>query len=69
MLASTLRNVSRGFATVVETTGLKVAAIDSGQPTVAVTFLVKAGSRYETKPGVSHALKTFAFKVSTTFCH
>lgn len=60
------RNASRivrNFATVVESAGVKVAAVDHGQPTSAVTFLVKAGSRFETKPGVAHALKNFAFKV------
>lgn len=61
------RNASRivrSFATVVDTAGVKVAALDHGQPTSAVTFLVKAGSRFESKPGVAHALKNFAFKVS-----
>ena len=64
---SSKRNVSRiarNFATVVDTAGVKVASIDNGQPTSAVTFLVKAGCRFENKPGVAHALKNFAFKVS-----
>jgi hypothetical protein len=55
--------IARSFATVVDTAGVKVAALDYGQPTSAVTFLVKAGSRFESKPGVAHALKNFAFKV------
>jgi ubiquinol-cytochrome c reductase core subunit 2 len=68
MLATrvTTRNASRmarSFATVVDSAGVKVAAVDYGQPTSAVTFLVKAGSRFESKPGVAHALKNFAFKV------
>jgi ubiquinol-cytochrome c reductase core subunit 2 len=54
----------RSFATVADASGVKVAAIDNGQPTSAVTFLVKGGSRFETKPGVAQALKNFAFKVS-----
>lgn len=54
---------TRHFATVVDSAGVKVAAADSGEPTSAVTFLVKAGSRYESKPGVAHALKNYAFKV------
>lgn len=65
MLAAT-RNaprIARNFATVVDTAGVKVAALDYGQPTSAVTFLVKAGSRFESKPGIAHALKNFAFKV------
>ncbi|KAJ8522190.1 hypothetical protein ONZ45_g1217 [Pleurotus djamor] len=63
--ASAARNVSRlarTFATVVDSAGFKVAAVDPSQPTSAVTVLVKAGSRYETKPGLAHALKNFAFK-------
>lgn len=64
---SAARNASRfvrRFATVVDTAGVKVAAVDNGEPTSAVTFLVKAGSRYENKPGVAHALQNFAFKVN-----
>jgi hypothetical protein len=64
--ASAVRNVSRiarSFATVVDTAGFKVATIDYNQPSTAVTLLVKAGSRFESKPGVAHALKNFAFKV------
>jgi ubiquinol-cytochrome c reductase core subunit 2 len=64
--ASTTRTVqciARSFATAVDSAGLKVAALDNNQPTSAVTILIKAGSRYEPKPGVAHALKNFAFKV------
>jgi len=63
--ASAVRNVSRiarSFATVVDTAGFKVATIDYNQPSTAVTLLVKAASRFESKPGVAHALKNFAFK-------
>ena len=62
--ARTASRIARNFATVVDTAGVKVAAVDNGEPTSAVTFLVKAGSRFESKPGVAHALKGFAFKVS-----
>ena len=69
---TTVRNstrLARSFATVVDSvSGVKVAAIDNGQPTSAVTFLVKAGSRFENKPGVAHALKNFAFKVRQRLC-
>lgn len=70
MLASraSVRNVqriARSFATVVDTTGVKVAAVDYNQPTSSVTVLVKAGSRFEPIQGVANALKNFAFKV----CH
>jgi len=66
--ASTARNIqriARSFATVVDTIGVKVAAVDYNQPTSSVTVLVKAGSRFEPKQGVANALKNFAFKV----CH
>ena len=53
----------RSFASVVDAGGAKVAALDVGQPTSSVTLLVKAGSRFESKAGVAHALKNFAFKV------
>ncbi|KAI0309908.1 Metalloenzyme, LuxS/M16 peptidase-like protein [Amylostereum chailletii] len=57
------RTSARGFATVVDAAnGLKVAAVDNGQPTSSVTVLLKAGSRYESKPGVAHVLSNFAFK-------
>ena len=61
--ASRIARSARRYATVVDSAGVKVAAADNGEPTTAVTVLVKAGSRYETKPGVAHALKNFAFKV------
>ncbi|KAI0651058.1 ubiquinol-cytochrome C reductase complex core protein 2 [Trametes meyenii] len=54
--------IARNFATVVDSAGVKVAAADNGEPTSAVTFIVKAGSRFESKPGVAHALKNYAFK-------
>ncbi|KAF8994875.1 ubiquinol-cytochrome C reductase complex core protein 2 [Cyathus striatus] len=64
--ASASRNVQRiakrSLATVADATGIKVAAVDHGQPTTAVTLLVKAGSRFQSKEGVAHALKNFSFK-------
>ncbi|KAI0744449.1 LuxS/MPP-like metallohydrolase [Earliella scabrosa] len=60
--ASRIARSARRFATVVDSAGVKVAAADNGEPTTAVTVLVKAGSRYEPKPGVAHALKNYAFK-------
>ncbi|PPQ85756.1 hypothetical protein CVT25_003074 [Psilocybe cyanescens] len=67
--ASTARNaqrIARSFATVVDSTGVKVAAVDYNQPTASVTVLVKAGSRFEPKEGVANALKNFAFKSTKT---
>ncbi|CEL59165.1 ubiquinol-cytochrome c reductase core subunit 2 [Rhizoctonia solani AG-1 IB] len=55
----------RSFATAVDASGVSVAAVDHGQPTAAVTVLVKAGSRYETQPGIAHLLKNFAFKTTS----
>ncbi|CAE6534779.1 unnamed protein product [Rhizoctonia solani] len=55
----------RSFATAVDASGVSVAAVDHGQPTAAVTVLVKAGSRYETQQGTAHLLKNFAFKTTS----
>ena len=59
--------ISRTYATVVDSAGIKVAAVDNGQATSSVTVLVKAGSRYEPKPGVANVLKNFAFRVNLPF--
>ncbi|KAF8624075.1 hypothetical protein AX15_006083 [Amanita polypyramis BW_CC] len=66
--ASAARNaqrIVRNFATVVDAAGVKVTSVDHGQPTSAVTVLVKAGSRFQPKAGVAQALKNFAFKSTT----
>ncbi|EKM52276.1 uncharacterized protein PHACADRAFT_260537 [Phanerochaete carnosa HHB-10118-sp] len=60
--ASRATRAVRNFATVVDAAGVKIAAADNGEPTSTVTFLVKAGSRYQNKPGIAHALTNFAFK-------
>ncbi|ELU37526.1 ubiquinol-cytochrome C reductase complex core protein 2 [Rhizoctonia solani AG-1 IA] len=57
--------LKRSFATTVDAAGVSVAAVDHGQPTTAVTVLVKAGSRYETQQGTAHLLKNFAFKTTS----
>ncbi|KAF7795785.1 hypothetical protein EIP86_006952 [Pleurotus ostreatoroseus] len=54
--------IARNFATVVDTAGVKVAAADNGEAASSVTLLVKAGSRFQNKPGVAHALQNFAFR-------
>lgn len=58
--------LKRAYASVADASGVKVAAVEGGAPpaTASVTVVVKAGSRYETQPGVAHVLKSFAFKVS-----
>lgn len=43
--------------------GIKVATVDEGLPTSAITVAIKAGSRYESQPGLAHVLKNFTFKV------
>lgn len=43
--------------------GIKVASLDEGSPTSAITVAVKAGPRYEPSPGLAHVLKNFVFKV------
>jgi ubiquinol-cytochrome c reductase core subunit 2 len=57
--------LKRAYATVADASGVKVAGVEHGSPaaTSSVTVVVKAGSRYETKPGAAHVLKSFAFKV------
>jgi hypothetical protein len=57
--------LKRAYATVADASGVKVAGVESAAPaaTSSVTVVVKAGSRYETKPGAAHVLKSFAFKV------
>ncbi len=55
--------IARSFATVVDSAGYKVASVDANQPTSSVTFLVNGGTRFESKAGVAHALKNFAFMV------
>jgi len=54
----------RSFATAVTDAahGVKVAALDFGQPASAVTVVTKAGSRFQNKEGVANVLKNFAFK-------
>lgn len=57
--------LKRAYATVADASGVKVAGVESAAPaaTSSVTVVVKAGSRFETKPGAAHVLKSFAFKV------
>ncbi|KDN39952.1 putative QCR2-40 kDa ubiquinol cytochrome-c reductase core protein 2 [Tilletiaria anomala UBC 951] len=43
---------------------IKVAAADDGSATTTITVAIKAGPRYESSPGVAHALKNFFFKAN-----
>ncbi|KAK9457153.1 Metalloenzyme, LuxS/M16 peptidase-like protein [Dipodascopsis uninucleata] len=42
--------------------GIKIAAKDIGGPITTLSFVIKAGSRYSSTPGVAHALQRFAFQ-------
>lgn len=70
LLRQSARTLTRGraYATVSSATasGVKVAGLDLGQPTTTLSVVIKAGSRYESKAGVAHALKNFAFKATST---
>lgn len=67
MLSRSIRNTSKGirlarsFITV-EAAGVKVNARDDGRPVSQVSLVIKAGSRYDTAPGVAHCLEKFAYK-------
>jgi ubiquinol-cytochrome c reductase core subunit 2 len=43
--------------------GIKVASRDVAGPTTKLAIVAKAGSRYETAPGLTAGLEQFAFKV------
>ena len=63
MLSRTLRSSSAAGKRSYATVSTPVVSFNHGQPTASVTVVVKAGPRYESKPGVAHCLKNFAFKV------
>ncbi|KDE05553.1 hypothetical protein MVLG_04050 [Microbotryum lychnidis-dioicae p1A1 Lamole] len=68
-LSSTSSIVRRsGYATSVQSSeaagGIKIAASDVGSPTAAISVVVKAGSRYETAPGLAHVLRNSLFKAT-----
>ncbi|KAK9324714.1 Metalloenzyme, LuxS/M16 peptidase-like protein [Lipomyces orientalis] len=42
--------------------GIKIATKDIAGPITTLSFVIKAGSRYATVPGVAHALQRFAYK-------
>lgn len=62
--ARAVRSATRTFATVSDAAGVKVAGLDNGQATTSISVVVKGGSRFESTPGVAHALKNFMYKVS-----
>ena len=44
--------------------GIKVASRDVSGPTTKLAIVAKAGTRYQTLPGLTSGLEQFAFKVS-----
>lgn len=44
--------------------GIKVASRDVSGPTTKLAIVAKAGTRYQTLPGLTAGLEQFAFKVS-----
>ncbi|VDB88317.1 unnamed protein product [Peniophora sp. CBMAI 1063] len=52
---------ARGYATAADSFASKTTVFESVKPTASVTFLLKAGARYEQKPGAAHVLSNFAF--------
>lgn len=59
---STLRTVGRRAFSSQEVSGVKVISRDDGRTTSQVSVIIKAGSRYNTTPGLAHILEKFAFK-------
>lgn len=57
----TAAHQQRAFTTA-NAAGVKTAAADDGALTSTVTVAIKAGSRYESAPGVAHVLKNYLFK-------
>lgn len=43
--------------------GVKIASRDDGAPTTSLALVIRGGSRYETAPGLAHALQQFTWKV------
>ncbi|RPB15560.1 LuxS/MPP-like metallohydrolase [Morchella conica CCBAS932] len=71
---SAVSNQRRGMAaavanpfhySVADATGIKVTSRDDGGPTTSLAIVARGGSRYESAPGVAHALEKFAFKSTT----
>ncbi|BFZ61027.1 Vacuolar protein sorting-associated protein 11 [Saitoella coloradoensis] len=72
-ISSAARPMARSMATtaaqmpsfsyeVADVNGLKVATRDDGLPTTALSVVIRGGSRYQSTPGVAHALEKFGFK-------
>ncbi|KAK0532751.1 ubiquinol-cytochrome c reductase core subunit 1 [Tilletia horrida] len=55
-------SAARRAFTTASADSIQVAAADDGAPVTTVTVALKAGPRYESAPGVAHALKSSFFK-------
>jgi ubiquinol-cytochrome c reductase core subunit 2 len=47
--------------------GIKVASRDVSGPTTKLAIIAKAGTRYQTLPGLTAGLEQFAFKVRSRY--
>ncbi|ODQ53188.1 LuxS/MPP-like metallohydrolase [Saitoella complicata NRRL Y-17804] len=61
-MATTAAQMPSFSYNVADVNGLKVATRDDGLPTTALSVVIKGGSRYQSTPGVAHALEKFGFK-------
>ncbi|SPO22957.1 probable QCR2 - 40 kDa ubiquinol cytochrome-c reductase core protein 2 [Ustilago trichophora] len=61
-VAALPRQLAQRSFTTANASGISTASADDGALTSSVTVAVKAGSRYETAPGVAHVLKNYLFK-------
>lgn len=59
---SAIRTVGRRAFSTKEVAGVKVVARDDGRATSQISVVIKAGSRYNSTPGLAHILEKFAFK-------
>jgi len=63
LLRAARAQARRSYATAISSgNGFKIAASDFGQATASISLVLKAGTRYETKPGVASVFKGYAFK-------
>lgn len=59
---STARIIGRRAFSTQEVAGVKVVARDDSRLTSEVSVIIKAGSRYNSTPGIAHILEKFAFR-------
>lgn len=52
---------------IADAAGVKIACNDVAGPTTRLAILAKAGTRYQTAPGIAAGLSLFAFKVCACY--